>query len=208
MDKQNLRMEILSKVESGDLPLETAARLLSEIDRVEGSSPEVISAVVLPQEEVSFEPQQVELEKPGWSIILWLTPLLLGVILTASTAYRLYQKLSINGTGTGFWFLLIPLGVGIFLIYLGWDMQNSKWIYIDVQQPVGEKPQRILLSFPLPFRFVGKLIQLFDKKLPQSVQKFNLQAMLLAIDEQTDKNDPVFINVDDEDGTRVKIYLG
>ncbi len=208
MDKQNLRMEILSKVESGALPLETAARLLGEIEKVEENSPEIISPVALPKDEVSSSPQQLEVEKPGWSIILWLTPLLLGVILTASTAFKIYQQLSFNGTGTGFWFLLIPLSVGILLIYLGWNLQNSKWIFIDVKQPDGEKPQRILLSFPLPFRFVGKLIQRFGNKLPQSVQKFNLQAMLLAIDEQTDKDDPVFINVDDEDGTRVKIYLG
>jgi hypothetical protein len=32
--------------------------------------------------------------------------------------------------------------------------------------------------------------------------------MLHSIDSQINKEDPVFINVDDEDGTKVEIYIG
>lgn len=208
MDKQYLRSDILSKVESGELSLEIAARLLAEIDKVEDNSSEAVIPMAVPQEGIPLKSQQVKHEKPGWSMLLWLIPLLLGGFLTALPAYRLYQQISMGGLSAGFWIFMIPFVIGVFLIFLGWALQNSKWIYIDVEQPIGKKPQRILLSFPIPFLFVSKILPLFENKLSKNIQKLNLHTILKAMDEQIEVGDPAFINVNDEDGTRVNIYLG
>lgn len=209
MDKKKLRLDILSKVGSGELPLETASRLLNEIERVDetdGESPQQSEPEPIPV--ITGETVTNHVEKPGWAVLLWLVPLILGIVLTATTANSLYQKLSSTGMNSGFWFTLIPLAIGIILIYLGWVLQQARWIHLEIQQPVGEKPERILLAFPLPFRLIGSFMRTFDSRLPQNVRRMDLYSVFESLDQQINQGEPLYVNVDDDDGTRVKIYIG
>lgn len=214
MDKENLRLNILRKVENGELELKSASRLLQEIDNVELSDHPFSSVDKLvdtpveqaPLKEPSIADEQVE--KPGWSILFWIFPLLIGVTLLAIASYDIYQNYRISGMNTGFWISFIPLAFGVFFIYLSWALERARWIQLDITQPKGKKPEKIIFAFPLPFRLAGKILKMFDSKLPEKFRALDIQEMLSSLDDQINHQDPVFINVDDDDGTKVKIYLG
>lgn len=207
MDKQNLRLEILSQVESGELLLETAASLLNEISQVEENTPEVISSGVNPGADTSPDPYRAELAKPRWAIFLWLVPLLLGIALTGSVAIKMYQKLNNAGMVISFWFLTIPFAVGIFLIYTGWALQTAKWIFLEFQRSVGKKPEHILLAFPLPFRLARYFLGMFEEKLPARIRRMDLQSVFDTLESQINRDQPLFVNGNEDSGTGIKIYF-
>lgn len=214
MDKQDFRLDILRKVENGVLDLQSASRLLQEIDLVDSSNnPISVQDEIIdpPQEQIHLSEDVItknHIERPSWSIIFWIIPLLIGVTLLAISSFDLYQNYRISGMNTRFWLSFIPLTFGILFVYMSWSLENARWIQLDIRQPKGEKPEKIILAFPLPFRLVGKLLRIFGSRLPPKFRQMDLAEMLATFDDQINHQDPVFINVDDDDGTKVKIYLG
>ena len=208
MVKEDFRLSILKKVETGEISLETASRLLREVEKLdEGDPGKESSELVVNQEEGDVEFKNIP-TKPGWGVIFWILPLLLGVITTAFSANWLYRSLQNDGMGFGFWFSFIPLGIGIFLIYFSWVLERARWIHIYIRQPAGEKPQRIVLGFPLPLKFALSVIRIFKINIPGKFGSQDLEVMLQSIDQQINKQEPIYIDVDDKDGTKVEIYIG
>ncbi|MHB8135811.1 MAG: hypothetical protein ACYDH1_16495 [Anaerolineaceae bacterium] len=208
MVKEDYRLSILKKVETGEISLESASRLLSEIEKLDEGDP----AIETGESVVSLEDGGDEFKnvpnKPGWGVIFWILPLLLGVITTAFSANWLYRSFQNDGMGFGFWFSFIPLGIGIFLIYFSWVLERARWIHIFIRQPAGEKPQRIVLGFPLPLKFALSVIRVFKINIPGKFGSQDLEVMLQSIDQQINKQEPIYIDVDDKDGTKVEIYIG
>lgn len=206
MVKEDFRLGILKKVETGEVSLETASRLLSEVEKLTDPGKKS-SEANMSQEEMDVEFKNVP-TKPGWGVIFWILPLFLGAITTAFSANWLYQSLKNNGMSFGFWFSFIPLGIGIFLIYFAWVLERARWIHIFIRQPAGEKPQRIVLGFPLPLKFAMSVIRIFKINIPGKFGSQDLEVMLQSIDQQINKQDPIYIDVNDKDGTKVEIYIG
>ena len=98
--------------------------------------------------------------------------------------------------------------IGVFLIYFGWILQRARWIHLHIKQPKGESPQRILLAFPLPFQLIGFFLRSFKEKVPSNVSGLDIEELLLTIDQQLKKDEPLYVHVDDEDGTKVEIFIG
>ena len=86
-------------------------------------------------------------------------------------------------------------------------IKRAGYIFSSANQK-GEKPERIILGFPLPINFALFVIRTFNIRIPGKFENDQLEDMLHSIDSQINKEDPVFINVDDEDGTKVEIYIG
>ncbi len=49
-----------------------------------------------------------------------------------------------------FYFLLLPLLLGVALTALAAGSRAARWIYVDVHQQPGGHPEHIFLGFPLP----------------------------------------------------------
>jgi len=208
MSKEEFRLSILKKVESGEINLETASRLLSEIEKLdEGTNPNK----PIEEGDILTSSQILTKEIPGrpaWGNLFWIVPLIFGMLITSFSAYWLYQSYQNSGLGFWFWFSFLPLAFGIFLIYFAWVLDQARWLHILIRQPKGEKPERIILGFPLPINFALFVIRTFNIRIPGKFENDQLEDMLHSIDSQINKEDPVFINVDDEDGTKVEIYIG
>jgi len=208
MSKEEFRLSILKKVESGEINLETASRLLSEIEKLdEGTNPNK----PIDEGDILTSSQILTKEIPGrpaWGNLFWIVPLIFGMLITSFSAYWLYQSYQNSGLGFWFWFSFLPLAFGIFLIYFAWILDQARWLHILIRQPKGEKPERIILGFPLPINFALFIIRTFNIRIPGKFENDQLEDMLHSIDSQINKEDPVFINVDDEDGTKVEIYIG
>ncbi len=94
MSKEEFRLSILKKVESGEINLETASRLLSEIEKLdEGTNPNK----PIEEGDILTSSQILTKEIPGrpaWGNLFWIVPLIFGMLITSFSAYWLVSKLS------------------------------------------------------------------------------------------------------------------
>lgn len=202
------RLDILKKVENGEISLEKASEILDDLEHNE-IVPNTLDVESRKFTQSEFETNKSEkFEKPGWSLIFWIIPLLLGVILTIFSSTWLYQNYQSSGLGFKFWLTWIPFLIGVFLIYFGWILQKSRWIYLNIKQPKGNSPQRIFIALPLPTQLLGFFLKIFKGKIPSNVSNLNIDEIIQNIDQQIKKDEPLYIDVDDEDGTKVEIYIG
>ncbi|MDX9849031.1 MAG: hypothetical protein RBT01_00855 [Anaerolineaceae bacterium] len=202
------RLDVLKKVELGEISLEEAAAILSELEEQQFSIQEKSEVVINPPLTDQQTRQSEKRDKPAWSIVFWIIPLVLGVLLTVFSANWFYQNYLISGLGYKFWLTWIPFLIGIFMIYIGWGLQRARWIHINIKQPKGQSPQRIFLAFPLPFQFAGFILKIFKGKLPKTASGANIEEIMSTLDQYLEKDEPLFVNVNDDDGTKVEIYIG
>lgn len=139
---------------------------------------------------------------------LWQIPLWIGVGLTILTAVGMY--LIQTSAGMNFWFYCLgaPLLLGIVLIVTGVGSHYSRWLFVDVHQKPGEKPEHISLGFPLPLKLTAWFLRNFGHKIP-NLRKTNVDEIIQVIQTGFTGDDPLVVNVDEgEEGERVKVYIG
>jgi hypothetical protein len=91
---------------------------------------------------------------------------------------------------------------------LAWASRNSRWLHLRIHQKPGERPQTILLSFPLPLRVTAWFLRTFGRSIPQ-LKNSGVDELIQALEQNTVLADPFYIEVDEgEDGERVQIYIG
>ena len=206
MNRNQSRLDILKQVENGEINLEFASNLLSNQD---------VHKTVIPVQHIKNndidnimdDEDYLSIDKPSWGIVFWIIPLILGGIITAYSATWMYQNYNNSGLGYRLWISFIPFVVGIFLIYLSWVLQSANWLNIVVRQPVGEKPEKIVIGFPVPIKFTAAILKIFHRFLPKKVQKQEILDFLIDFDGVVTKENPMHINVNDEDGSNVELFL-
>jgi hypothetical protein len=134
-------------------------------------------------------------------------PLGIGILLTVLASYWLF--LLVRDANYGFWFVCawFPLLMGILLIALSAGGMNARWLYLNVDQKPGERPQHITLGFPIPMDFLGWLLRTFGAFVPgMDRQRVDEVMSLLAA---ADAHGPLIVNVNEsERGDRVQVYIG
>jgi len=139
----------------------------------------------------------------GW----WMIPLWIGVAITVSGGFLMYQAQLTSGIG--FWFVCagVPFTLGVLLMALAWQTRTAPWLHLRVQQPPGEHPQRIAFSFPLPVRPAIWFFRAFGSRAPH-MNNVDLEDILQAVGEKTSPENPIYIQVDEDNGEKVEIYIG
>jgi hypothetical protein len=137
-------------------------------------------------------------------------PLWVGVVITVLGGIWMFGAM--QSSGFGFWFVCatIPFIIGLFILVLGAQSRTAHWLHLRVQQPPGERPQRIAISFPIPIGFAAWFFRTFRKVIPglDNVPE-DIDGMLQAIKETTSPETPLYIEVDEGDGQeKVQIYIG
>jgi len=140
---------------------------------------------------------------------LWLIPLGLGVGVTILGGWILYANMHPAGISGWFYYLGLPvllLGVGVIAAAAG--TRTARWIFVDVHQKPGEKPQRIFLGFPLPLKFTVWFLRHFGHMIP-NLEKTNVDDIIQVVETGFTGEEPLIVNVDEgEDGERVQVYIG
>lgn len=143
---------------------------------------------------------------------LWQVPLWIGVAIIVGSALGMYAIL--QGPGMNFWFycLTFPLLLGVLVIAAAAGTRKARWIFVDVQQKPGEKPQRIFLGFPLPLKFTAWFLRTFKGKIPDMDEKLkgtSTDEIIEIVENGLSGDEPLIVNVDEgDDGERVKVYIG
>jgi len=144
MTLEESKLEILRGVEQGTLSIEEGAHLLEILEsgaaqkqplpvqsngqetaapRAAGTTNETISAKA-----TSAEPQSVPAGwRAAWGIFLWL-----GVAFMALSGFWLYSSYARSGLGVGFWFALFFMLVSCLIVYLGWQIIDSRWVAVRI----------------------------------------------------------------------------
>ncbi|MBV6396037.1 MAG: hypothetical protein HFACDABA_01625 [Anaerolineales bacterium] len=135
-------------------------------------------------------------------------PLWIGVALTVLFAGLMYWALATSGFGFWFYCLTFPFLLCVFVVALAAGGMNSRWLFVDVQQKPGETPGRITLGFPVPLGLVAWILRNFGHHIRGLGSPENAQAIASMLNRTITSDAPLIVNVDDDDGEKVRVYIG
>ena len=211
------RNQVLKMIADGKITPEQGLHLMQALDQqgpVEIPTPASENTPM----ETSGSPEQVK--KPGMAIDprierikstvrrLWQIPLWIGIGIIVLSALGMYAIM--RGAGMNFWFyfLLLPLLLGVLIAALAVGSRQARWLFVDVQQKSGERPKRIFLGFPLPLKFTAWFLRSFGSMIP-NLRKTNVDEVIQVIETGFTGPEPLIVNVDEgQDGERVRVYIG
>lgn len=139
----------------------------------------------------------------------WAYPFWAGVAVTILGSLLMFWAQ--QATGMSFWFFCagIPFTLGIVLMVLAWQSRSARWLHLRVQQKTGEWPQNFAISFPLPLRISGWFMRTFRQRIPgMENTSVDIDAVMAALEQSTSPDNPLYVEVEEEDGERVQIYIG
>ena len=209
------RQQILKMIEDGKITAEEGLTLMQAL----GDEPEDVVVAELPagDEIPSFitEPGgEAEGEKktdPEFDRkvnrfrSLWTIPLWVGVAITVAGAYWMYA--SMQASGFSFWFYCawLPFLLGVLAVAAAFSSRTSRWIYVNVKQKPGETPQRIVIAFPLS---LVSWLMMFAKGQMHERERGAMDEVMGAIFDSTKSTEPLMVDVQEEDGEHVQVYIG
>jgi hypothetical protein len=210
-------IDILNMVKSGELSAEEGAARLQALETRAGDQNTLASdvasnvkEVVADQpggqlstvEQIQKPPEEELLPDFGWWKKGWLLPFWAGTaILTLSALWMGSAFTSRNF----FWFYCswLPMAFGVLVLFLSWWSQQARWVHVRVKDADGT---RVAISLPLPLDLVGRLLHLFGRFIPNMDQQVleNLPEILAAMAKDKGQTS---VEVDEKDGTRVRVYI-
>jgi hypothetical protein len=212
------RNQVLKMIEDGKITPEEGLRLMQALDQSPAEEQPSASAVEAEAGEQPADGTQAEhsgLEAdPRVAHVksvarrLWQIPLWIGIAITVLSAWGMYMIM--RGPGLNFWFyfLLLPLFLGVAVTFLSVGSRRARWIFVDVHQKPGEHPQHIFLGFPLPLKLAAWFLRTFGHRIPD-LRKTNVDEVIEVIETGFTSDEPLVVNVDEgDDGERVRVYIG
>jgi len=196
MDEE--RRQILEMVRDGVISADDAERLLRALAPHE-LAPERATEMMLAR---AAPGSAGERRFRRW----WEIPFALGLILFGAAALCV---LSTSSTllRVGGWGCAV---VAALVVILAWLSQWTAWVHVRIHEQDGP---HIAISLPLPLRlihpllgWVGALTRRFAGD-DTAAQVDTALAMLAALDELPD-GQPLSVEVDDEDGDHIQVYIG
>jgi len=133
----------------------------------------------------------------------WEIPFAIGIILTGTGGICI----SSGGPGWlvfGGWTIFL---VAILITLLGWWSRTSPWVHIRIRERAGN---RFSLSLPLPpYGFLESILH-FSKRFvdKETDQNLDLAISFLSTIKDNPSDEPISIDIDDEDGDQVQVFVG
>jgi hypothetical protein len=219
------RNQVLKMIEDGKITPEEGLKLMQALDQKPaegemttgqpeaGAGPGPAAAAEKPGSEAQAEKPDLEADPRiarVKSIVrrLWQIPLWIGIGITVLGALGMYGIM--RGLGTNFWFyfLMLPLFLGVAVIAAAVGSRQARWLFVDVHQKSGDWPERIFLGFPLPLKLAAWFLRTFGDKIPD-LKKTSVDEVIQVVEAGFTGNEPLIVNVDEGDGSeRVRVYIG
>ena len=201
----NVEEPLLSDAVDSEAPAQAAEAAASTDEAPPSPSPETFERQeeqpAMPKGSPKSMPPSIKKWRSWWWIPMWV-----GVAITVISGglmFLAYQKEQI-----GFWFACtwFPFLLGVATMALAWASRTARWLHVRIQQEPGEWPQKIALSFPLPLRPVLWLLHIFRPRIPE-IDGVNLDEAITMLEKIT-PDQPFYVEVDEDDGERVEVYIG
>ena len=204
------RRKILQMVQDGKISAEQAASLMRALD-ADADPSEADVEVIEPGAGLGGDPS----DAPEFEAIkararrFAMIPLWIGVALTVLSAWAIYSVQQSAGMNFWFFFLMIPLLIGVLFIALGASGQSSRWLYVNVdRRNAHDGPRNITLGFPLPLGLTAWFLRTFGHNM-RGMKNTNVDEIIQLLDATGKSGAPLIINANDnEDGEHVQVYIG
>lgn len=204
------RRKILQMVQDGKISAEQAASLMRALEADADPSEaevEVIETGPSFSSETSdaSEFEAIKARARRFAMI----PLWIGVAMTVLSAWAIYSVQQSSGMNFWFFFLMIPLLIGVLFIALGASGQTSRWLYVNVdRRNAHDGPRNITLGFPLPLGLAAWFLRTFGQNM-RGMKNTNVDEIIQLLDATGKSGAPLIINANDkEDGEHVQVYIG
>jgi hypothetical protein len=202
MTVEKERLEILEMIQRGTITAAEGLKLIETLGETQENHEEDIDPEIFQKPDLQLDLDEFNEWRRWWIIPFWI-----GIALTVSGGGLLYWAWSARGIGLGFFFSWIPFLLGVGLVTLGWNSQTGPWLHLRIQQKPGKKPERIVISLPLPIKLFAWSIRTFGDFIPK-LDTTGLDEVILALGDSS-LSEPLSIDVDDsDDDEQVKIYIG
>jgi len=204
------RLEILKKIEQGELSVEEGYRQINQPDRTNRTSVNSCSYTGKYAQSAERAPE-AEVIKPSanreynrWRIWSWIG---FGIftLLTAVSVCWMVLGWQAQPWGWKFWLSWVPFLIGVGGMAL---MFNTCWLHIRIRQVEGRKLERIAISIPFPLGLVAWFVRTFPFLVPEKTHGVEIGEILAEMNRGIHKDQPIFIQVDDEDREHVEIFIG
>jgi hypothetical protein len=183
-------MQILGKIESGEIGAQEGARQLE--------------ALAEPAQQ-TYPPEAAPIAPPKWIKRIWQAVFWSGTTLTAGGALLLaafYAEKAGVGSAICGWPLFVA---GLLGLLLGIWLPNAAWFSLRVRE---RGSRRISLALPLPLGPIAWIVRLVRPFVPQ-LQDMAVDEVILALRDEVRKGHPFVVDVDKGgDGEQVHVYIG
>lgn len=188
----------LARLEEGESTLEEALEELSQSPQAVDAEQEIEVSFPPASSRPSISEEEIARWKNWWTI-----PFYIGigfVILSAFWINSAYES-----SGYGFWFFCswLPMLLGILLVTLTLGGRSAPWIHIRVKGP----KERVAISIPIPFGLTSWALNTFGHYVP-NLDRASIDEILRALEQTKDTDTPFYVQVDEEDGEQVEVYIG
>ncbi len=210
------RSQVLKMIAEGKITPQEGLRLLQTLE--EAHAEDEIQAIEMetgkksrPEAQAEWSTMDVDSRIAGVKSTvrrLWQIPLWIGISLTVLSVAGMYWIM--QGPGTNFWLycLTLPLLLGVGIIAAAVGSQKARWIFVDVQQKPGDRPQRIFFGFPLSLKLTAWFLRNFGHYI-RSLEKTNIDEVIQVVESGFSSDEPLIVNVDEGDeGERVRVFIG
>ena len=199
---------ILKRFEYGEITLEEADQLLSDLENQSWAEEDPAEDVETPGLLKTAEsiPEEFKKFKRTW---IWFA--LVGGLFVLWGSLGMFNGFERNQLGFGFWISWIPMLLGLGIIVAAVNSRKSIWIHVRVFTGKNEWPRRIIISLPFPEVLTRFAAQMALKMKIDGVGRgqfdvSDVDAMITAIKES---DVPLAIHVDEgKDNEKVQVYIG
>jgi hypothetical protein len=191
---ENRQLEILRRLQEGEIDADEAAALLGAVGTAEESpAGEAIGVVQGP----ARRPE-------GHWAHFWIYPFAVGAALLALGALCLTL---VYGAGAGWGCALCgwPVALlGLAAVLLALWSRRARWLHLRVKEAEGKK---VAISFPLPLTLAAWVVRIAQPFVPK-LRETGVDDLIVALS-RNPHDEPLSIQVDEgEGGDKVDIYIG
>ena len=194
------RMQILKRVETGEISAEEAVRLLGALGQAPTDSVEPDTSRPEPEPAASAPPLDVPKSLAEfWRYLMYVG--VVQVVLGATLLYFVY-----GARASGWWAVLgWPLFVlGVLVTAVAWWLRTARWLHVRV---TGK--ERVAISFPFPLKLAAWAVKIARPFVPR-LQETGVDEIIMGLDDSLKQGGPpLYVDVsDDEKGEHVQVYIG
>jgi hypothetical protein len=225
MPTRSERLEILNRVEKGEISTEEAARLLSVTVISSPTLPQTPMSVLEQLERGEITPedaarrlsapagvkQNQEKKTPKVEVIRvkptatqrssgwWLILISIGALFAVLGGLLMNTDLRNGGMGLGFFCAWIPLSFGVLLLLLGWLARRSAWANVNFKSHRANGRVKFDFDMPVPIGVAGKALHFVGDRVPVLGSE-TVERLMQALEQASKDGDPIQIRANSEDG--------